>query len=680
MGTSFLYAVLPFMAIFTVGIYRYLQYRKRNRPFKIISKTNKLDKGLKVKIEHIAPIWLRFNDFEPESIKDLPEINLDFIRSSTALPVGQSESQLSSEVLSKNDPKSESESRSESRDEVLVVQSDNEQSSNEQSSNENSKTMMTETDVQKQDDKEKDQQKNIQTINPGFALSFSFISTSSGNFCVEENGFLNKDLFFSPAEDKEKDNVSENKSSSLSNFSMIFGNSNNDNRNGLEERKDKKEKVKALVDLQEQKNRNLSETSELNKEVDDDNDEGEKPKERLNEEKDKENDENEKKKEVRENIITAKDVIIPKEHHSLNSFHPLNSLKADKRLANIKDELLLSLFKDCILPYESFFKQQNAMELVYKLLELLDKHGDCPSVVLKQDSEGKALNPGVVNHLTKVTLKQHTVHVVRFVLDELKKVYQEPEIHIPRAVVMALAHDIGKIPAFHTGDYNTLDHPLIGELQFASLAEGMNIVWKDQVRTAIREHHLNTRDQFTMILKNADRKARGIEMIQCLKDFRIAEFDSWFNLKEFVKKMVPYINVIQLNKWVAVSINGVIYVRPLFLYHLADEYRKEKKIFDSLFIYQNNKDSIVQRIVNKMKKEGIIIGLETNQYCKRYKLTTRHNLKPYYAYLVPIRLESFCVMAEVSVEEIENRKKPTYLALYTIEPASTQKEERVFEA
>ena len=333
-------------------------------------------------------------------------------------------------------------------------------------------------------------------------------------------------------------------------------------------------------------------------------------------------------------------------------------------------EPLLSLYKDCILPYKKIFEQQNALILVYKLLDLLEKHGNCPSVVLKKgDSEESNLVSGVKNQLVKVSLKDHTAHVVRFVLDELKKTYQNPVIHIPRAVTMALAHDIGKIPAFHTGDYNTLDHSMIGELQFASLSEGMDIVWKDQVRTAIREHHLRTSDQFTLILKEADRKARGLEMIRCLKGFRISEFDNWFDLKEFIRKVAVCVNVVQKNKWVAVSINGVVYIRPNALYLIANEYRKEKKVFDPLFMYQSNEASIVQRIVNLMKEAGLVTGLETNYYYKRYRLTTRHSLRPYYVYLVPIRLEGLCMMAGVSVEEIENRKKPTYLALYRIEPA-----------
>ncbi len=570
---------------------------------------------LNVKLEHLTPIWQRFNNTEPRSLYEFPDLTFEYVCSHIPVDVNAVAKEAYDQKQTDNDPGNVSDSI------------------------DKNKTSEKEIPVQEQA-KLEGQVKETED------LAKSRVENSREDYTLKEKEVppMSLALFFSGFQTEKQ----------TEDFSHSFS----------PEYEEKSQEKEDSVNLNEEKpvEQKISEQNNSESKV-----QAQTPlKEIVPNEKEKLNLDSSVSDNTDNNTFDK--VLDKHEQQTVKVENPgIDILLKHNWSVSIRD-----VINDCILPFKEHFLQQNAVELVYKLLLLLEEHGDCPSVVMKHDSEGINLNPGVIDNLAKVSLKEHTIHVVRFVIDELKKAFQEPNIHAPRMVVTALAHDIGKIPAYHTGDYNTLDHPLIGELKFASLCEGVNISWVDQVRKSIREHHTSTSDQFTILLKNADRRARGLEMIKYLQDFRIAEFDSWFDLKEFVTEMADYINVVQTNKWVAVSINGVVYARPSFLYYLADELRKEKKIFDSLFIYQDGKETVIKKIVSLMKKEKMIVGLNLNQYCQKYKLTMRHSYKPYYAYLVPIRLESISMLSGVSVKTIEDRKRPTFLALYKIQPANTR--------
>jgi hypothetical protein len=122
-----------------------------------------------------------------------------------------------------------------------------------------------------------------------------------------------------------------------------------------------------------------------------------------------------------------------------------------------------ALYDDCILPFMKAIRGQGAEEIIRDLLRLLDKHGHCPSVVIDSHDAESLDMESVRDNLVKITLKDHTYAVCRYMIGSLKDNYADHEIMIPSALVMSLAHDIGKIPEFRmTGAYNSRDHARVG--------------------------------------------------------------------------------------------------------------------------------------------------------------------------------------------------------------------------
>ena len=82
-------------------------------------------------------------------------------------------------------------------------------------------------------------------------------------------------------------------------------------------------------------------------------------------------------------------------------------------------------------------------EILEAILEILDRDGDCPSVVDKTRTEPDASYDGnVFAQLATITLRQHSLAVGR----EMARSMKHP-VMIPDALVAGLGHDLGKIPA-----------------------------------------------------------------------------------------------------------------------------------------------------------------------------------------------------------------------------------------
>ena len=100
------------------------------------------------------------------------------------------------------------------------------------------------------------------------------------------------------------------------------------------------------------------------------------------------------------------------------------------------------------------------LEGINRIMELLERYGDCPSVVdtITDSERGEVTRIG--NILSKVTLRDHTFNVTRIALRLLKDTYHDPVGYIPVAIIAALGHDLGKIPELRSqGPYVKADHP-----------------------------------------------------------------------------------------------------------------------------------------------------------------------------------------------------------------------------
>ena len=197
--------------------------------------------------------------------------------------------------------------------------------------------------------------------------------------------------------------------------------------------------------------------------------------------------------EVRKNKLFADYV-----NGSLKNDDEYTPAKRESPSVEIIPELLSSFLDDCINPYEKTIETQGVLSVVQSLIDIMEKHGSVPSVVMDaRDDESLSL-VSVRDNLVKISLKDHTYSVTRNMIALLKEEYRDYENLIPKAIIVSLAHDLGKIPELReSGLYNTSKHPLISASKLDELFVGMDdVFWRKDAVEVVREHHISTNNLF----------------------------------------------------------------------------------------------------------------------------------------------------------------------------------------
>jgi hypothetical protein len=147
--------------------------------------------------------------------------------------------------------------------------------------------------------------------------------------------------------------------------------------------------------------------------------------------------------------------------------------------------------------------------LIIKLLSMLDIEGDCPSVVRANPKEAENLYSNEsFAMLATIPLYQHSLTVARNLIAKA-----DHEALLADMIIMALAHDIGKIPSYHDKMYSSGDHPIIAGLILNSIPEYISLPNRDDIDRAITGHHLLKSDNIlTNGLKQSDHEARQSEL------------------------------------------------------------------------------------------------------------------------------------------------------------------------
>ncbi len=316
--------------------------------------------------------------------------------------------------------------------------------------------------------------------------------------------------------------------------------------------------------------------------------------------------------------------------------------------------LLKEFWAKCVLPYKQEIQEQGMGPVIQELVNLIEKHGQSPSVVTdNRDTESTEL-VSVRDNLSQVSLKEHTYHVCMKMIDLVKETYKDYQNLMPKALVTCLAHDIGKIAALReTGAYNTYDHPLVGASKLAEIFSGHDVFWAKQAIQSVKDHHIASKDQWTALLKQADREARQTELLRFTSQYEIKPFDAWFSVDRFLKELEGYINVTQTNKWEAFSFQGLVYCKPDLLYSIAKKMCREAKVLDLMFVYESDKESVFRLVVNALRKEGLIPDMiGQGHYARRFEIKTKVGIaKSAKFMLTPIKAERF------NMAEIEARKQ-----------------------
>ena len=330
-------------------------------------------------------------------------------------------------------------------------------------------------------------------------------------------------------------------------------------------------------------------------------------------------------------------------------------------------EPLKSLWDDCIIPYRSVISSQGANKTIMAILRLIEEHGHCSSVLIDgNDSESVDLN-SVRDTLAKVKLRDHTYSVCRYLVGSLKDTYKDYINMVPAALVMSLAHDIGKIPEIRlTGTYNSRDHALVSGDKLAEIIGGGDALWSRKAIKAVREHHLKSADDTTVLLKRADRQARQAELVTITRNFSIKTFAEWFDIKKYLTSYIaPLVNVTQVNKWNAFSFRGVIYAQPDFIYEQARKMCHDEKALDLSFVYESEKENVQRMVVSALRKADMAPFMGDNFTGRKFDIKTKmavKNMRPSY-YLTAITIPEY-----INTIEMESRKTGFAEIIETVVP------------
>jgi hypothetical protein len=158
------------------------------------------------------------------------------------------------------------------------------------------------------------------------------------------------------------------------------------------------------------------------------------------------------------------------------------------------------------------FYTGNVKTVINNLLTLLDTEGNIPSVVSGQNETESKIPENTYKMLAQVSLAEHIIHVAEEILAIVPY-----GANLPIALISALAHDIGKIPKFRKQYYSLGDHPFISVTVLESIGGFKELVYKDDIMQAVRDHHLKPKGYIGENLKEADTRARRRELMEVQK-------------------------------------------------------------------------------------------------------------------------------------------------------------------
>ncbi len=149
--------------------------------------------------------------------------------------------------------------------------------------------------------------------------------------------------------------------------------------------------------------------------------------------------------------------------------------------------------------------QDEKKQIIETILSILDRKGDCPSVVQRNKDEAEnKYDKDVFEQLAQTSLWQHSLSVASHLADSMKQA-----VMIPDALLAGLGHDLGKVPAYQDALYRTGDHPVLSLIVLNRIPGYESMANTDDISQAIRQHHqLAPETPLGVALKKADQKTR----------------------------------------------------------------------------------------------------------------------------------------------------------------------------
>ena len=357
----------------------------------------------------------------------------------------------------------------------------------------------------------------------------------------------------------------------------------------------------------------------------------------------------------------------------------------------------------------SFFNQAPGQRAVcLEIVRLLDREGQCPSVVDVQGDVESAWEQNTYRILAKTTLLEHSLNVAQQVVKLLSD-HQAWHV-IPDTMVAALGHDLGKLKSARGSLYALGEHPLAAGAIISGIPGFKELSRKEDIIRAIKMHHKMPDGLLGKTLKKADQQARQQEMERAVgvevpeetvesheeaasekppkPSSREAvqrvqadiygetidpapsreenappqrmDISRWFDAAGYLAMLKPYINRVEGRRFLAFSMaDGLVYFQVKVLEEVARKQAQDSGCMEIATMAQDDPTmrQVLFSVVQHLRKEHEVIAthLIKATYFGGYFLVTRKLCKEMRGYYTPFHAEAFGSIAEME------RAKPDLL-------------------
>ncbi len=354
----------------------------------------------------------------------------------------------------------------------------------------------------------------------------------------------------------------------------------------------------------------------------------------------------------------------------------------------------------------SFFNQASGQRAVcLEILRLLDREGQCPSVVDVQGDVEAAWEQNTYRILAKTTLLDHSLNVAEQVVKRLSD-HQAWHV-IPDTMVAALGHDLGKLKSTQGSLYALGEHPLAAGAIISAIPGFKELSRKEDILRAIKLHHKMPEGLLGKTLKKADQQARqqelerwvGVEATEEPHEEEASErppqsssreavqrvqadiygetidpapsrediappqqmdISRWFDAAGYLAMLKPYINRVEGRRFLAFSMaDGLVYFQVKVLEEVVRKQAQKAGCMEIATMAQDDPSmrQVLFSVVQHLRKEHEVIatGLIKAAYFGGYFLVTRKFNTKIRGYYTPFHAEPFGSIAEME------RSKPDLL-------------------
>ena len=332
------------------------------------------------------------------------------------------------------------------------------------------------------------------------------------------------------------------------------------------------------------------------------------------------------------------------------------------------------------------FSATPAGGVIGEILQLLDREGDCPSVVNGKGEADGLMDKNAYDVLAGVKLYRHILDVAK----EMIKAFKGSAAMLPKVLIASLGHDLGKLPSYRQTLYSLGDHPLISVTILEGLPGYAGLPYKDEVDKAIVDHHRYPKGLLGEKLKDADQAARRTEIAnniqespaageagpepgrldETLKPTLKAEADQaekdnifishakkekekismkevplpWFDAEKFLVGLKPYINRLDGQRWSAFSMpDGHVYFQAAVLEEAAKKLGKGNPDIAIMDSDKELKRNILYSVVCLLRreKEAISRGLIKDGFFGGPFIVRMQDGREISSYYTPFNAEAF---------------------------------------